>query len=76
MAQETNRAELHELHKHIRSYRHEAGVRSVYDWANYEQGQLNQKWPTLMGDELLQAQGAAKLLDKIKKMLETDPITG
>ena len=76
MAQETNRAELHELHKQLRGYRHEAGTRTVYDWLNYERGELNRKWPALSADELLHAQGEARMLDKLKKLMETDPING
>lgn len=74
MAQETTRAELHELHKQLRSYRHEAGIRTVYDWLKYEREQLNRRWPALAGDELLQAQGQAKALDRLKQMMETDPV--
>lgn len=65
--------ERFELEKNIFGFRHEAGMRAMRDYLLECQMTLNHKWPDQRGEDLAQAQGEAKLLAKLIKMIETGP---
>ena len=65
--------EKHALELGIFQLRSEAGMQKFREWLLNRQSYLNSQWPSAVGDELLQMQGEAKLLQKQLKLLENGP---
>ena len=67
--------ERFEQERTIHSTRHDAGVRAMHQWLIGRRDELNHRWPTTAGDELLTMQGEAKAVAKLLAVIETGPKT-
>ena len=54
--------------------RHEAGVQALYGWLLGRQVELNAQWPSATAEELTALQGEAKLVMRLRKLIETGPV--
>ncbi|MGH8370861.1 MAG: hypothetical protein ACRESC_07750 [Gammaproteobacteria bacterium] len=63
----------HELIYSVFTSRHEAGVRAMHELLTQRRAMLNQRWPGLSGDDLLAAQGSAREIDKLLRIIEKGP---
>lgn len=69
----TAKQEQQEAEQQVHNNRHSDGVGAAYKWLKLRQGDLNRTWPGKSGDELLQAQGEARLLQKLIRVIEEGP---
>ena len=67
------KAEQHEQEARIHACRSEAGLAAMYAWLCTRRDALNAKWPTAVGEELLQMQGEARVLAKQIRLIEQGP---
>ena len=65
--------EQHELGIKVNGLRHEAGLQALYHWLELQQADLNRRWPTLTGDDLSRAQGAAVNTQRIMTLIKDGP---
>jgi hypothetical protein len=66
-------AERYKLEQQIFSCRTEAGLQKMREWLYDRRDGLNNKWPDLVGDDLASAQGEARAVNKMIKMLDQGP---
>jgi hypothetical protein len=57
----------------IFSYRAEAGLQVLKAWLYRERDRVNQSWPNLVAEDLSRAQGEAKCITRLIKLIEIGP---
>jgi hypothetical protein len=67
------REDRHALEVAVHAARADAGGNAVRDWLYSRRDEINTKWYTLSGDELLQAQGEARAWARLIKLIEQGP---
>jgi hypothetical protein len=68
-----SKPERYELEIKIFEVRGEIGIQAIRDWLFTEQMRLNGRWPSLLDEELTQAQGAAALIQRLIKLIDVGP---
>lgn len=68
---ETARQEQHQLESDVYATRHDS--RAMYELLAYHQRELNRRWPSLSGDDLLKAQGKAQMVAQLINTLTNGP---
>lgn len=68
---ETARQEQHQLESEVHATRHES--RAMYNLLEFHQRELNRKWPSLSGEDLLKAQGRAQMVAQLMNTLANGP---
>ena len=69
-----SKSEQHAQEVAIFQYRAEAGLQKMREWLFARRDAINEQWMELIGDELLQMQGEAKLVKRQIKLLDQGPI--
>ena len=67
------KAEQNTQEKVMFAMRNEPGVRATTDWLKRELEEINRKWPTLSGDDLIRLQGKAQHIWRLLDAIETAP---
>lgn len=68
-----SKEERYEAEVSVFSSRHEPGVRAVYEWLRLRRDEVNAAWPGMEGTNLSQAQGEAKLIAQLIRLIEQGP---
>ncbi len=67
----TAHAEKRELMQKVHAARHEGTA--VYEYLKFRRHEINERWVNLTGDDLTLAQGAAREINKMLKIIEQGP---
>lgn len=65
--------ERYEQEVAIFASRHEGGVQALRDWLFRERDEINARWITLAGEDLVRLQGEAKRVAQMIKVLDVGP---
>jgi len=65
--------ERHKIELDVFNQRHEGGVRALHSWLNLRRDEVNTKWPSMLGEDLVRLQGEAGLIARLIRLIETGP---